>query len=596
MRNFSSDRHDHYIVYIFGIIFSLIYISPWILNGESAFVRIHDSLDSLIGWHTVMAREGIWFATNDARVVPMHVGGAPRVSLPTEISLTPLLFALLEPYWAYVAQQLIIRLLAFSGIALVVLEIVPRTHPVRLLVAVAAGMAFAAVPFWAWTGSSAGVGWVGYAVVRLWRGKAPQLSYLVLALYPLISSIVLTGMYLVGLMAVLAGLALWTSPQPLRHVYAALITTLAHVVAEYRLFLFLFDPSFIPHRVEFVVGHTDFDAATAAFARDFTGTASGVASLQYPLVLALTLAVAVLCLLIGVAAKMAPRAALVQWLKLDSSERTLAFLLCTTLLAIVMFSLVYAYWEWSGSQIIRDHVPLLNMLNMSRGIYFHPFLWSLAFAICLALLTSRTNRVAGVALVVALTGGQIVVAVPSHEYLTERRYSGITYRQFIASEMFDTIAWELGIDRSSAVAAAIGIHPSVLQANGFRTADAYLGLYPLEYKHRFRELVYPEFARNSDVLSYFDGWGSRAYIFSAEMMCPRNGAICKADDGARIERLEIHADAFADFGIDYLFSGTVIGNAADLGLADLGTFRHPDSAWAITVYGTRGYPPPPPGP
>lgn len=596
MKYFQFDRRINLTIIVLGVIFSFIYVSPWVLKGEDAFVRIHDSLDSLNGWHTVMAREGIWFAPNDAQVVPMHVGGAPRVSLPTEISLTPLLFVLFDPYWAYIAQQFIIRMLAFSGIALVVLEIVPRTHPIRFSVAVAAGMAFAAVPFWAWTGSAAGVGWVAYAVLRLWRGKAPTLSYLVLALYPLISSLMLTGMYIVGLMWVLAALAIWKSPRPLRHFYAALITTVGHIVAEYRLFLFLINPGFVPHRAEFVIGHYDLNAATAAFVNDFMGMASGVPSLQYPLVFILALAVCLLGLAIWVGGLAGPRAATVQWLRLDSAERTLIVLLGASLAASATFSFMTAFWEWTGTQLVRDHVPLLNMVSLQRGIFFHPFLWSFAFAICLALLTARAKRVAGMALVAVLTAGQMFVAARSHEYRTERKQSGITYRQFIATALFESIVRELSIDRSRAVAVAIGIHPSVLQANGFWTADAYLALYPLAYKHRFRELVYPEFARNKDVLSYFDDWGSRAYVFSAEMTCPRFGAVCKADDGARIERLAVHSDAFAAFGIDYIFSGTIIGNAAEIGLADLGTFRHPDSAWAITVYSTRGYAPTPPRP
>lgn len=583
-------RQDILGVATLSVIFALVYCSPWIVFGENSYVRIHDGLDSLIGWHTVMSHEGLWFALNEAPVVPMHVGGAPRVSLPSELSLTTALFAILDPYQAYVAQQIIIRILAFTGIALLTLEVVPPKHTARLWLAIAGGLCYASVPFWGWTGASAGAGWVAYSVLRLWKGRTPLLSYLALALYPFMSSIVLTGVFVVGSLWVFAAWSAWIRYRRKQMFTAALITTLAHIIADYRLFLFLFNPIFVPHRIEFVIGHTDLSGSISAFLGDLLGTAPGIQSLQSPITIRLILLALLVACTTALLKTLAPNSTtsrkIIGYIFV---EKDLWVAFFVTVAAIFLISTTYAFWEWSGSQIVRENIPILNMVNMSRGIYFHPLLWSFAFVLFLALLTVRMNKSFAYVIIGVMTLIQLRIAASSHEYIVERRQSGITYSQFIATELFSQITDKLSMDRTNVTVASIGIHPSVLHVNHFHTADAYLGLYPLEYKHKFRELVYPEFSRNQDLLSYFDGWGSRAYIFSAEMMCPRNGAVCTADDGSRIERLAIEGRALAEFGIDYLFASTPIGNSSEIGLTDLGTFRHPDSAWAITVYRTQPY-------
>ena len=572
---------------LIGVVFALIYCSPWIIFGEDSFVRIHDSLDSLMGWHTVMSREGLWFAANDALVVPIGVGGMPRVALPSELSLTTLLFAVLDPYRAYIAQQVIMRILAFTGIALLTLEVIPREHPRRLWLAIAGGLCFASIPFWGWTCASAGAGWVAYAVLRLWKGRNPKLSYLALAIYPFMSSIVLTGMFVVGFLWVLAFWSAWISHQMKQTLTASIVTTLAHIIADYRLFLFLLNPAFVPHRTEFATGTTDFRSSIFSLIFDFLGIAPGVPSLQSPIIVTLTLFV----LMIGFASVLikivAPQSALSERLNISCFvEKKLWITFLLTLFAIFLFSTIYSFWQWTGSAFIREYIPLLKIVSLSRVIYFHPLIWSFAFILCLALLTVRLNRSFASLLIGGVTLGQLFTAAVSHEYVVERRQSGVTYAEFIATELFDQITSDLSIDRSNFIVASVGFHPSVLQVNRFHTADFYLSNYPLEYKHKFRELVYPEFSRREDLLSYFDDWGSRAYIFSAEMMCPRNGAICTASNNSRIEQLAIDGQQFAEFGIDYLFASTPIGNSSELGLIDLGTFQNSSSAWAITVYKT----------
>ena len=176
------------------------------------------------------------------------------------------------------------------------------------------------------------------------------------------------------------------------------------------------------------------------------------------------------------------------------------------------------------------------------------------------------------------------MATRYHEFIVERDHSGITFSRFFAKPLFDRIASEVDIDRGRAVVASIGMHPSIAQFNGFKTVDAYLPLYPFTYKHRFRHMMIHEFSRDPEVLSYFNGWGSRVYMFLAEVKCPRLDTSCTADKQHVAASLQVSLRTMRDFGIDYLFSVVTIGNAEEIGLVDRGTFRDPASAWAVTVY------------
>ncbi len=567
-----------------GFAVILIYVSPWLIHGEDSYVRIHDGLDSNIVWHTLTAREKIWFAPNGALVAPVFVGGAPRISFPSELKAITALFAALEPFRAYVAHQVVIRLVAFLGMAFLLLEILPEPTRNRVWIAAGAGTAYAIVPFWAWTGAAAAVACVVLACWRLQAGKGIGVPLVLLAAYPFVSSLVLGGMFVVGFVWLFFAWSVWTRHRVGAVLAAALVLTAAQIVAEYRLFLFLLNPDFTPHRVEFVIGHTDLPQAITAFLNEFLYGASGLKSIQSPIVLVSAAVTLMLAAIAGGCRRMTARMPSVRRYVLTVCEIRLIVLLIVTLAACAAFSFGFAFWEWSGSQIIRNHVPLLNRVNVSRINYLSPFAWSLVFALCMTLLTSRLPRILGLTVIGTLAGLQVLVAAQHHEFVVERNHSGITYSRFFAEPMFDRIATDLRIDRKKAVVASIGMHPSIAQYNGFKTADAYLPLYPITYKHQFRHMMIHEFNRNQDVLSYFDGWGSRVYMFLSEIRCPRSDTNCTSEQEHVATSLQVSLQTLKNFGIDYLFSVARIGNAEDIGLVDRGTFRDPASAWAVTVY------------
>ena len=81
----------------------------------------------------------------------------------------------------------------------------------------------------------------------------------------------------------------------------------------------------------------------------------------------------------------------------------------------------------------------------------------------------------------------------------------------------DEIAKAIGREKSDYRIVSVGMNPAVSLFNGFYTVDGYSTDYPLEYKHEFREIIKDELAKDEGVRGYFDDWGNRCYIFSAEL-------------------------------------------------------------------------------
>ena len=57
-------------------------------------------------------------------------------------------------------------------------------------------------------------------------------------------------------------------------------------------------------------------------------------------------------------------------------------------------------------------------------------------------------------------------------------------------------------------------HPNMLAAYGFETAGGYSPMYPVSYKKYWGNVIKPLKSTNIDYYNYFDGWGSRFYLFS----------------------------------------------------------------------------------
>jgi hypothetical protein len=104
----------------------------------------------------------------------------------------------------------------------------------------------------------------------------------------------------------------------------------------------------------------------------------------------------------------------------------------------------------------------------------------------------------------------------------------------------------------------------------------------LEYKQKFRRIIAKELDKNTEIRNYFDNWGNRCYLFTAETGLDFN--IYKTNKMKTIKNLELNSAALRDMGVQYIFSGVKILNYKDNKLIYLRHFTSEDSPYNIYLY------------
>jgi hypothetical protein len=158
-----------------------------------------------------------------------------------------------------------------------------------------------------------------------------------------------------------------------------------------------------------------------------------------------------------------------------------------------------------------------------------------------------------------------------------------TVKQFYAEDLFTEIKDYIALPQEEYRVASIGIHPAIAQFNGFYTLDTYNNFYPLSYKHQFRKIIEKELAKNKTIQKYFDQWGGRCYIYTAQL---GKRYMIKKDSKRHLKNLELNTAVFKEMGGRYIFSAIPIDNAAKNKLTLEKVFVTKTSAWKIYLYKT----------
>ncbi|HTV21078.1 MAG TPA: DUF6044 family protein [Polyangiaceae bacterium] len=548
-----------------GLLLSELSLWRYAVLGARTPVLVHDNLDSVVVWQRLVVDSGTLFASDDALVPPI-MGGMPRSSFDSELNGFSLLNAALSPFAAYVANAVILVAVAFFGMWLLVRDHLVTEAPIarRALIATGVAVGFATLPHWAAGGLSvAAMPLLLHAFLALRRGGHSAWSWAPFVLFPFYSSLVLSfAIYLVFGMVMLADLV--RGRWHWRLVVAIGVLTGAFVVAEHRLFVGLVGTQAPAHRVEFQTQHESLLHggldALSIFLRGHYHAPSLHTFVVLPAV--------ALALLLG-----------------RRSGRAWA-LLAVLLAGLVATSLVYGGLELAAIEPLRQRVGLLRTFNFGRVHWLHPLLWSMAFAVAVGLLERRVREHPRLArwsgwmlLPLALQMGDVQWQGRKASNVGGRL---VPFDAFYAPELFRQVADYIGLPQSDYRVVSVGMHPAVAQYNGFYTLDGYLANYPLSYKHEFRRVIAPELARNDAARAYFDGWGSRAYVFSADLFRGCR-ALCTKELKAEVHELKLDTHALFEQGGRYVLSAVPIRKADGLEL--LRRFDSDAAAWSVFLYG-----------
>ncbi|WP_179595347.1 DUF6044 family protein [Neobacillus driksii] len=544
---------------LFALLILTLYLSPLFILQENAHIRVHDNLDSNLAWYKVLAKSGQMFGDVDA-VIPQIINGVPRNAFGTEYSIIVWLYALFPTMIAYGLSQALTRVVAFIGMYLLLKKhFLPGEKWGFLQVCVS--LAFALTPFWP-SGmlSTLGMPLALWAFLNIRNGEGTKKDYLVLTLIPFYASIVLGFFFFLSAMGifwltdVLRGKG-WN----LRFFLSIAYMTCIFMLVEYRLvnsFLFLTEPNsrdeyfhaYLPlWRVvrltfkNFVLGHTHVMTVHGLF----------------------ILPVMFIALYFVYSNK--------RW----KQEKLFVFLFGLNFL----LSLWYAFWFYKGWLPLTKRFHFMDTFNFARYHFLRPMVIYAGFALSLRILTLQGRSWANTAKWFAIS--QILLLCLFNDEIIYHKKPSVG--EFYAEELFTEIKEHIGDEQKNYRVASIGIHPAISQYNGFYTLDTYNNFYPLTYKHQFRKIIDTELAKNKTIRKYFDQWGGRCYIFTAQL---GKKYMIKKDSKRKLKNLQLNTTVFKEMGGKYILSALPIANSERIQLKLDKVFESKKSAWKIYLYKT----------
>lgn len=518
----------------------------------------HDFLDGSFVVYSLRAGHPDSFFTVNP-VTPKALNGFPlNASGLSDLNFFHIAYLILDPYLAFSLNSLVLRFLSFGGMYLFLnwyLTMLDFRDSHRDLVASCVSFFFSLLPYWEPQSATIGLQplllWAVFT--RICRRKSAA-TFLVIALFPFLTSLVYGGFAIVGF-GVAAGLARAVGrkadARPL-FIWSGYLLA-AYAIANWRLFHLLYLTDFIPHRGEFGDFRRPF---FSTFVENVMHGQYHNASGQWPVILALPAVLAVFESRGRLSGRKAPSPC--------SPFRHLLFLI----LAIISISIFHAL-EWAYLLNVGDLIGI-SSFSFARVVCFHPILWGMVAAVSISCLFrmswSRLPRVAAALAIIALTAQGINDAhglrrrarniLADAGLFGERPFKYTTMSEYYREPVFSRIRTAIGRDLSEFRVVSVGFEPMIALYNGFYILDGYFNLYDLRYKKVFRDVIAPHLLRNPHHRKLFDEHASRIHVWSDQ----GNGAS---------HTLDIDTVAFWKMGGRVVLSSVTLANSTELGFTKI---------------------------
>ncbi|GFI46776.1 hypothetical protein IMSAGC019_02096 [Lachnospiraceae bacterium] len=567
--------------YLFLVLGFLLFAGlVFVLCGENSIIAVHDNLDLFIPQYQMMKDTGTFWAHG---VQAPFLGGVSRDTLPSEFSLSTVLYMVLPAYPAYIAGYFLKILIGIFSCILLAKDFLGKegTYGRCRPLAWVLGLAYGALNvFPAFGIPFASIPLVVFLVRRIYQDPSPK-WYGALFFYPLVSYFSYFGLFILGYMAA-ALLWMWIKDRkfPLRLLLALAILAAGYIACEYRLFgtMLLSDEVTIRSTMEagsFTAGEIG-KTIGEVFARGMFHAESVHTFLVLPV-----------CVLYFLYVN-------ITYLK-EKNVRGIFHDLYNLLMLVLLFnSVVYGIYYWEGFRgLVEALCPPLTGWQFNRTVFFNPFLWYAAFFLALKGLYGQgwkggrvlANLLAlGAVLVVVLSGSRYndlyhTCLGQAYQVVKGRPIEQMSFGEFYSEELFGMAKKDIGYQGEWS--AAYGFYPAVLEYNGIATLDGYLGFYSQAYKEAFRKVIAPALSRVPESREYFDTWGARAYLYSGTEV-----SIVNASRNYQVGEQDIYidTDAFKSLGGQYIFSRVRLSNAEEAGLKEVGVYTHESSTYTLYVY------------
>lgn len=588
-----------------GLVLSCLFMIPYFLLGGGSIVTYHDQLDGELFSYLLTAK----YLFTDIRVYPEIMNGLPAAGAVPPAPLFVLLYAAFKPFTAFMISQWIIYLTAFLGMYLLLMRLTGREF-----ISFSIAVIFMLMPFYPVYGLCIpGQPLLFFAVLALFdkeRRSAVSSSfprkagyyfsadsifyYLIIFFYGISSSLVLAGfacLLLLGGSALIHTItALRQKKRGLLSLWLSLIVLLASYISVnsglIRQVLFPGN-TYISHKTEMVLSPQNF---SDYFKEAFT---TGISYAQsFHLVLFILM---LFCLLLFFMNAVVKKESL-----FSGSDKLPLLKALRVLLFIFLICLFYAFYHGHFITEIRNiSGGILKTFNLDRVCWLLPTAWCILAGYLLSFIAGlREHKTAArscslclkygiISATLGIWGITVLLHSPLRPNLSKLLkggdYYALDWDRFFAEDIFSQIDSAIGKPKDSYHVISIGIYPAAAAYNGFYCLDGYSNNYPLEYKHTFRRIMEDELEKSDYIRDFFDNWGNRCYITTAEQA---NYYTFEKKWNSVIYDLDLNTDVLKELDCRYVFSAAYLMNAEEKGLTLLreAPFETEGSWYHIYVY------------
>ncbi|WP_223653886.1 DUF6044 family protein [Hymenobacter psoromatis] len=554
-----------------------LFLLPLVALGPRTFILLHDNLDSEVVWLYLLAKLHLALASGPGAVVQPIMDGLPRDALRSGLSVTVLIFNMLpnSPLAAYLVHEALVRVVALlSMYGLLRSYGLPR--PAQRGLAASVALLWAMLPMYSVFGLSVlGQPMLLWAALRLRQGPGSWAAWAVCAAFPGWSALVLVGPFIA--VAWVAGLTLDVArrgraawPATRRGVGGLALLLAGYLVVEWHMvYSLLIAKEFVAHREAFDLARLLPGQGVGAGLREaarlfWLGHYHASPFFKGGLVLAAG---------VGLARVAGP------------ARGRLARQLGAGLAVVAALSLLGALLPLLSARL-QGRLPLLHAFTLSRFYFLLALPWVLMLALVLRQLPAGRLAYGLVALQVPFVlAANLEFTNNALALLGRPRPDAPGYAAYVAPGLLGQVRSFI-IRRTGQLppayrVACLGLPPAVAQLNGFYTLDSYQTIYPLAYKQAFRPLIAGELAKSPALAAYFDAWGNRCYLFSAEL--GRDFMVGKRP-ARPVQHWAFGAAAFRRLGGRYVLSAVRLADPAASGLRLLGVFDDSQAYWRLHLY------------
>ena len=599
MRKFRNQivEKNELLCMLTGLAVVLAALGFYMILGEQAIVTYHDQLDGEVPAYLYQSK--YLFSRTD--LIPEFLNGATKSTLTAAAPLGILFYKILPPFFAFVAMQIFVMIVAYLGMFALVLKSTKKAIP-----AMVTGLLFAYLPLL----SVYGLGMFGiplllYALWNLYEDKNRIRNLLFILLFVEMSSLVLVG-YACLVLLVIFMIYTWIrdgrqvrkqerkqdGKQDEKRNWVKIVSIRPGFYGALPLMVIFYllnnlsligqvlgiGNSMVSHKEELVLESASFgDTFKTTFLEG--GLHTGDLHKYF-------LPFIILVLLIGFVKR--NRAAKKKEIFAQKSLYIVVLACFLLNFAIALFS---GLWH-SGFMVALRNIaggPAVYF-QLDRFYWISPGLWYFSFGICLYLLWYDISRFSlvrkAVLILLCCVFGLVILKdsmiKPNLQKLINPDYKAISWSDFYASDVLAQVEEFIGQDKEEYRVVSLGICPAAALYNGFYCLDGYSNNYDLAYKQQFRKVIAPELEKSEYLREYYDDWGNRCYLLSAEI--PAYYTVEKG--GFYFADLDLDTQVLKNMGCDYIFSAAYIDSAQDLGLTLLREepFETSNSYYRIFLY------------